>query len=656
MARDPVLLAAAALLLSCDATREAATTDELNGHPVVPGSGFHRRTVRVADAQGGCTGTLIGDHIVLTAGHCICGGGEDPFTGCVKQATATLFDGTVMGGSAVAFHPDYSMNWAAGGDAYTNDLGAVILISPATKFGAVTAPANTTSRPTDGLLVTLVGYGDQDGTGYCNGGFVSEQFGSTNLDDVDDRAEEGIELTTTGFVHGCHGDSGGPMFNVQTEVIGVMSRAGPDDGGTTISASVFGESRWIDALGHLGNRVKILDIAHGEPPTASVYTDTSPDSMVSGWFDTVDAQVVGDFAKKGYDQLLLVNKGPTANGVAMIADYRDGVGDTEIDYLELLGWTTVLRGWIDPGDRVIGGDFMGEKASQALFVNTDPLARKLGADRLLIGSFYSGTIPMKVRYREPYSASTLLDDMMDADDDVVAGDFRKLGHAQGLFVNRTPGAAAAKQFRIVITDFVTGVPPADLRYEERYGDSPVLDGMTDPGDRVLVGDFMGFGWDQAMFLNTDPKRVKGAPLVRIVDFNTGQDFGKVVYAENVGDRIHLNRMLDAEDVALAGNFMDREIGGKQPAQVMFINNTANEDPDNLYLLVLYFNSGVPDEDSVAYQDSFKNVAKRDPNLSNVADVLLPRFDVSAFVTRAGNFRGRKGTGRGHVQLLSARRN
>ena len=56
-----------------------------------------------------------------------------------------------------------------------------------------------------------------------------------------------------------------------------------------------------------------------------------------------------------------------------------------------------------------------------------------------------------------------------------------------------------------------------MRYWENWGDSPLLNGWHEAGDIKLVGDFMGLGHDQVLFINTggDGGRVLIADFSRV---------------------------------------------------------------------------------------------------------------------------------------------
>lgn len=56
--------------------------------------------------------------------------------------------------------------------------------------------------------------------------------------------------------------------------------------------------------------------------------------------------------------------------------------------------------------------------------------------------------------------------------------------------------------KVMIADFSSGKVPAEIKYWENWGDNPLLNGWIDSDDIHLVGDFMGLGHKQVLFVNT----------------------------------------------------------------------------------------------------------------------------------------------------------
>ncbi|MBV9536143.1 MAG: hypothetical protein JO321_12100, partial [Solirubrobacterales bacterium] len=78
-----------------------------------------------------------------------------------------------------------------------------------------------------------------------------------------------------------------------------------------------------------------------------------------------------------------------------------------------------------------------------------------------------------------------------------AGNLVEVSVGTPMFLDRTDVGDG----RVLIADFSTGGPPAQVKYWENWGQSPLLDGWEDDNDWCLVGDFMASGHDQVMFLN-----------------------------------------------------------------------------------------------------------------------------------------------------------
>ena len=56
-----------------------------------------------------------------------------------------------------------------------------------------------------------------------------------------------------------------------------------------------------------------------------------------------------------------------------------------------------------------------------------------------------------------------------------------LGHDQVMFLNRTN----AGDGRVMVADFSSGNPPAQVKYLEQWGQSALLDGWEDDNDWVV---------------------------------------------------------------------------------------------------------------------------------------------------------------------------
>src|SRR6266498_3288843 len=242
------------------------------------------------------------------------------------------------------------------------------------------------------------------------------------------------------------------------------------------------------------------------------------------WEIRVDAtRIRHDLIGLGNAQVMFLNRTDAGDGRVLIADFSGGQPPAQIRYWEQWGQSPLLDGWEDDNDWHLVGDFIGLGPDKVMFLNrTDA-----GDGRVLIADFSGGQPPAESRYWERWGQSPLLDGWEDDNDWHLVGDFIGLGHDQVMFLNRTD----AGDGRVLIADFSGGQPPAQIRYWEQWGQSPLLDGWEDDNDWHLVGDFIGLGHDQVMFLNrTDA----GDGRVLIADFSGGQPPAQIRYWEQWG--------------------------------------------------------------------------------------------------------------------------
>lgn len=206
-----------------------------------------------SQATPGCTGTLIGCNMFITAAHCVCGA-DFSTGGCAAGANppeARLFGAFFphagfYNATSVAVDPDYDINASIG------DIAIVHLAGPVTGI----QPAMLADRsPQPGEMGTIVGYGltaeDASDSGV-------KRVGSVTLSDCNDGTNgevlcwsfDGSQSNT------CIGDSGGPLFVTSTrgEVVAGIASSGlgclPPAPGFAIRAwdsGVFTELDWIIA-------------------------------------------------------------------------------------------------------------------------------------------------------------------------------------------------------------------------------------------------------------------------------------------------------------------------------------------------------------------------------------------------------------------------
>ena len=142
----------------------------------------------------------------------------------------------------------------------------------------------------------------------------------------------------------------------------------------------------------------------------------------------------------------------------------------------------------------------------------------------------------------------------------LAGDFMGIGNDQVFFINNS-----GSEGRVMIADKRTDGHTESIMYWESYGQSDLFNGWHNPGDIQLVGDFMGIGHAQVLFINNSGHDGR----VLIADFSNGQPPAQVKYWESYGQSDLLNGWHNPGDFQLAGDFM-----GIGHAQVLFINNNS----------------------------------------------------------------------------------
>ncbi len=222
-----------------------ATALALGGKSSAPAGGrLKSHSVMVLGSKGSaCTGTLVAQDVVLTAGHCAQGS---------KQLAIAWFNGgeaileTV---SAIESHPQYS-----GGNLRSIDIALVRLARP---LPSSYAPVNLASTGVDtpaGNSYTLAGFGlqtprDEASAGKLRAASVEALPLSTSRVLHLGMDEPSKELQDA-HLQVCKGDSGGPVFtDGDATLAGVIF--------ATYNSNVKPGARWLAICGNTAQAIQI---------------------------------------------------------------------------------------------------------------------------------------------------------------------------------------------------------------------------------------------------------------------------------------------------------------------------------------------------------------------------------------------------------------
>jgi hypothetical protein len=119
-------------------------------------------------------------------------------------------------------------------------------------------------------------------------------------------------------------------------------------------------------------RIMIADFSGAQvPPVVRYWESWGEHPLFNGWQDDNDWAFAGDFMRRGYDQLLSVNR-DGSGGRIMVADFSPGRAPAVVRYWEEWGQHPLFNGWQDDNDWAFVGDFMNLGHGQVLSVNRTP--------------------------------------------------------------------------------------------------------------------------------------------------------------------------------------------------------------------------------------------------------------------------------------------
>lgn len=294
----------------------------------------------------------------------------------------------------------------------------------------------------------------------------------------------------------------------------------------------------------VGGRVMLADFGGSSETGRALYYEPNGESAwLNGWLDDSDWQMAGDFMRRGRSQLLIVNRGGTGGRVALLELSPQGYKQL---YCELWGQSPLFNGWMDDNDRWLTGDFMGAGCDQVLCLNRTP-----GGGKVMVVDFSTGTTT--VPYWENWGANPWLNGWLDDPVRHYIGDFMGLGHAQWLMID-------PRNTHFQVGDLSTGQP----RVLASGSGAPLLSGWIDSGDVQLVGDFVGLGRSQLLFVNRQPHSDGKLMIVQVLASGQLQ----ACFLEMWGQRTCFDGLLEPADLLLAGDFMG---DGRKLAQVMVLS-------------------------------------------------------------------------------------
>lgn len=238
VARGMAVMAATLAALACSATADEQAGKRAqaiaNGTADVSHQNVFLLVRESQDSGALCTATLIAPNLLLTARHCVspsagdehvlCGDSVlgDPYPPSAFIATNDAQPGQ---GSAI-FHAVDVRIPGLGEDTCGYDVALIILKENVPADVSTPAVPRIDREVTPGELYTAVGYGLNESGNPTHGRM---ELQGLSIECEPGSCGDGVESTEfRGETGICSGDSGGPAFDADGKVVGVVSRGGPD--------------------------------------------------------------------------------------------------------------------------------------------------------------------------------------------------------------------------------------------------------------------------------------------------------------------------------------------------------------------------------------------------------------------------------------------
>lgn len=247
------------------------TSEIIGGENLSPIHKISSHIVALYDlAEGGlCTGSIIAEDIILTAGHCI---PANPASLVVlfgvNAQNAVIYRQALFAGAHKNFLPKEAGNWS--------DIGLVYFDGGLPEGYSPVTILEDDILLQKGTQTELAGYGLSDGVNKTGSGVLRHTV--VSIDDPGFQFGE-VTLDQTKGTGACHGDSGGPAFiveNSQIKLWGVTSRGERDPNDDCSQFAVY-----TNAHTYLGWISQSLQVIHKAAENLKVATSETADNQTA---------------------------------------------------------------------------------------------------------------------------------------------------------------------------------------------------------------------------------------------------------------------------------------------------------------------------------------------------------------------------------------